>query len=45
MIGFIDKELLRKGKNTIEVIKTLGDVKKYNWTIPFYFQPSSGISQ
>tara|TARA_R110002074_G_scaffold86875_1_gene191756 strand:- start:32482 stop:33804 length:1323 start_codon:yes stop_codon:yes gene_type:complete len=45
MVGFIDKELLRKGKNTIEVTKTLGDVKAYNWTIPFYFQPSSGISQ
>ncbi|WP_339664658.1 hypothetical protein [Maribacter arcticus] len=45
MVGFIDKELLQKGKNTIEVTKTLGDVREYNWSIPFYFQPSSGISQ
>lgn len=41
IVGFIDKERLLKGKNTIEVTKTLGDVRKYHWTIPFYFQPNT----
>jgi len=41
VVGFIDKELFQKGKNTIEITKTLGDVREYNWSIPFYFQPSA----
>lgn len=41
IFSFIDKELLRKGKNTIEVTKTLSNVRVYNWSIPFYFQPNS----
>jgi hypothetical protein len=38
IVGFIDKELLQKGENTLVVIKTLGDVKEFTWTIPFYYQ-------
>lgn len=41
IVGFIDKEFLQKGKNTLVVTKTLGDVKKFTWTIPFYYQPNT----
>ncbi len=37
IIGFIDREMIKKGKNIIEVSKTLGEVKEYTWSIPFYF--------
>jgi hypothetical protein len=39
IVCFIEYEKLAKGKNILEVYKTLGDVKTYTWTIPFYFQP------
>ena len=38
IVGFIDREFLKKGNNTLVVTKTLGDVKEFTWTIPFYFQ-------
>ena len=38
IVAFIDKQLLRKGENIIEVTKTLGDVRTYEWSIPFYYQ-------
>ncbi|MEP2281375.1 hypothetical protein, partial [Maribacter sp.] len=42
IIGFIDKDVLKKGNNTLVVTKTLGDVKEFAWTIPFYYQPGTG---
>ncbi|MDO1512048.1 hypothetical protein Q2T41_05140 [Maribacter confluentis] len=41
IVTYIDKQLLKSGENTIMVTKTLGDVKEYNWSIPFYFQPNT----
>ncbi|WP_027068045.1 MULTISPECIES: hypothetical protein [Maribacter] len=41
IVGFIDKELLKKGNNTLVVTKTLGVVKKFTWSIPFYYQPNT----
>ncbi|MDF4204712.1 hypothetical protein PXD56_17205 [Maribacter sp. SA7] len=38
ILGFIDKDVLKKGNNTLVVTKALGDVKEFTWTIPFYFQ-------
>ncbi|WP_405395547.1 hypothetical protein [Maribacter sp. Asnod2-G09] len=43
IVGFIDKELLQKGENTLVVTKTLGDVKEFTWTIPFYYQPNTQL--
>ncbi|TDT38673.1 hypothetical protein CLV90_3645 [Maribacter spongiicola] len=42
IVGFIDKEFLQNGENTLVVTKTLGDVKEFTWTIPFYYQPNTG---
>ncbi|WP_324025543.1 hypothetical protein QSV08_20495 [Maribacter sp. BPC-D8] len=42
IVGFIDKEFLQKGENTLVVTKKLGDVKEFTWTIPFYYQPNTG---
>lgn len=41
IVGFIDKNLLKKGKNIIEVTKTLGEAREFNWSIPFYYQPNT----
>lgn len=41
IVGFIDREFLQKGENTLVVTKTLGDVKEFTWTIPFYYQPNT----
>ncbi|WP_437371917.1 hypothetical protein [Maribacter litoralis] len=45
IIGFIDKELFKKGNNTLVVTKKLGDVKEFSWSIPFNYQPNTGASQ
>ena len=43
IVGFIDKELLKKGNNTLLVTKTLGDVKEFKWSIPLYYQPNAQL--
>ncbi|WP_340157882.1 hypothetical protein [uncultured Maribacter sp.] len=43
IVGFIDKELLKKGNNILLVTKTLGDVKEFKWSIPFYYQPNAQL--
>jgi len=41
IVGFVDKDVLKKGNNTLKVTKTLGNVKEFEWSIPFHYQPNS----
>lgn len=43
IVGFIDKELFKKGNNTLVVTKTLGAVKEFTWSIPFYYQSNTQL--